>query len=467
MGSRPGPGDPQFYSGNREAIPGRGRTLYSGLMKYFGTDGIRGLALSSPLTLQEATRWGAAWSQVGRLRGIEQLLIGWDPRTSSEPLYRAFRTGVGQGLDVVCLGLVPTPAVAWSVAEATRGGVPTWGLMISASHNPPEDNGLKGFDQHGEKLSEATERALEETFDALQEPTTLLLDTPEAGIGPYLTHLGALELPPGFQAVVDCAHGATAPWASKVLQGTGITWLGTPADGARINVGVGSTHLEALRAEVLARGADLGIAFDGDGDRCLFLDAEGRLVDGDQMLWLLALERRRTGEALPGVVGTVMTNGGLEAALRGQDISFVRTPVGDKFLLRELGERGWDLAAEASGHVIQKHWGPSGDGLATALSVLRALLARPAAERWSWRFEAWPLRLVNLVARERRPLEECPRLSQAMNRLETSHGNDLRLVVRWSGTEPKLRLMGEAMEPKLLDDALGELEAAAKVDLGI
>jgi phosphoglucosamine mutase len=436
-------------------------------LRYFGTDGIRGKALSPPLTLQEATRWGAAWSQVGRLRGIEQLLIGWDPRLSSEPLYHAFRTGVGQGLDVVCLGMVPTPAVAWSVAEATRNGVPTWGLMISASHNPPEDNGLKGFDQHGEKLSEATERGLEDTFEALQEPTTILVDTPQAGIQPYLDHLGTLEFPADFKIVMDCAHGATAPWAEQIFSGQGLTWLGTPEDGARINVGVGSTHLEALRAEVLARSADLGVAFDGDGDRCLFLDAQGNLVDGDQMLWLLALERRRLGEPLPGVVGTLMTNGGLEAALRSQGIPFVRTPVGDKFLLREMSERGWDLAAEASGHVIQKNLGPSGDGLATALTVLKALLTRPAAERWSWRFHAWPLRLVNLVARERRPLEQCAHLRGAMASLESSHGDDLRLVVRWSGTEPKLRLMGEAMEPRLLDEALDQLEAAAKVDLGI
>lgn len=436
-------------------------------MKYFGTDGIRGKALTSPLTLQEVTRWGAAWSQVGRLRGIERLLIGWDPRTSSEPLYHAFRTGVGQGLDVVCLGMVPTPAVAWSVAEATRNGIHTWGLMISASHNPPEDNGLKGFDQNGEKLSEATERALEDTFDALQEPTTLLMDTPQAGIEPYLAHLGSLEFPTGFQVVMDCAHGATAPWAEKLFTGPGLTWLGCPADGRRINVGVGSTHLEGLRTEVLARGAELGVAFDGDGDRCLFLDREGRLVDGDQMLWLLALERRRTGEALPGVIGTVMTNGGLEMALRGQGIPFVRTPVGDKYLLRELGERGWDLAAEASGHVIQKRLGPSGDGLATALTVARALLARPEAERWSWRFEAWPLRLVNLLAKERRPIDQCAHLQRTIGTLESNHGADLRLVVRWSGTEAKLRLMGEARNATVLDEALHQLEAAAKIDLGV
>ncbi len=436
-------------------------------LHYFGTDGIRGRALASPLTLPEATRWGAAWSQVGRLQGIQRLLVGWDPRTTSEDLFRAFRTGVGAGLDVVSLGMVPTPAVAWSVAEESRRGTPAWGLMISASHNPPEDNGLKGFNSAGEKLEEEEERALEDAFDHIQEPTTLLLDTPEAGIEAYLTHLGSLELPPDLRVVVDCAHGAAAAWAPRVLRGEGLRWIGCPADGARINVGVGSTHLEALREAVAAEGAALGLAFDGDGDRCLLVDGSGALVDGDQMLWLLALDRRAAGDPPPGVVGTVMTNGGLETALRGADIPFVRTPVGDKFLLRELAARGWDLAAEASGHVIQKRVGPSGDGLATALAVLRALLHRPAEERWSWRFRAWPLRLVNLRARERRPIGDCARLQAAMGDLESTHGEALRLVIRWSGTEPKLRLMGEAQDPAVLDRALERLEAAARQDLGL
>jgi phosphoglucosamine mutase len=232
-------------------------------------------------------------------------------------------------------------------------------------------------------------------------------------------------------------------------------------------VGVGSTHLEALTAEVKARGAQLGIAFDGDGDRCLLVDDQGHLVDGDQLLWLLTLDRMEAGDPPPGVVGTVMTNGGLEAMLRLEGIPFVRTPVGDKFLLREMAERGWDLAAEASGHLIQKRVGPSGDGLATALAALKALMHRPADQRWTWRFEPWPLKLLNLVARERRPVEDCPLLTHMIQELEGSHGEELRLVIRWSGTEPKLRLMGESRDPALLEQALSWLEAAAKSDLKI
>jgi phosphoglucosamine mutase len=232
-------------------------------------------------------------------------------------------------------------------------------------------------------------------------------------------------------------------------------------------VGVGSTHIEQLAAKVVELGADAGFAFDGDGDRCLMVDGRGALVDGDQLLWLLAQDLHHSGRPLPGVVGTVMSNGGLEEALGGLGIPFVRTPVGDKHMLRELARRGWDLAAEASGHLVQKHVGPSGDGMATALAVLGALLRRDRADRWSWLFRPWPLRLVNILASDRRPVEACPHLLAAIHSLEASHGSALRMVVRWSGTEPKLRLMVEARETGLMNQALVDLELAARTDLAI
>ena len=435
-------------------------------LKYFGTDGIRGKALEYPLRLEDASRWGAAWAQAARAEGVEQLVVGWDPRLSSEPLYQAFRQGVGMRLELLCLGLAPTPAVAWTVARLSAAGPKTWGLMISASHNPPEDNGLKGFNESGEKLEEEQEAALETAFEALHEPTTILVEDHPEPLLPYLEHLGGIDLPASFPVVLDCAHGATAPFAAGLIRGAA-GLLGTPADGARINTGVGSTHLDTLQAAVRSLDAALGIAFDGDGDRCLLVDSTGKLVDGDQILWLLVQDRLARGERVAGVVGTLMTNAGFEAALATKGVPFVRTPVGDKFMLRELGKRGWDLAAEASGHVIQKNLGPSGDGLATALAVLRALLALPPSGRWSWRFQPWPLRLENLVARERRPLEACPRLSQAEAGLVERHGDEIRVVVRWSGTEPKLRLMVEARTPDLVDLALAELDAAARQDLGL
>lgn len=435
-------------------------------LKYFGTDGIRGKALESPLSLQDAARWGAAWAAAARAAGVTRLVAGWDPRLSSEPLFEAFRAGLGGSLELLRLGLAPTPAVAWTVARLSASGPKTWGLMISASHNPPEDNGLKGFNELGEKLEEEQEASIERAFE---DGVTREMGKPRERslpMEPYLAHLQGLDLPASLPVVLDCAHGATAPFAGGLIRGA-VACLGVPEDGARINVGVGSTHLDALRAELRRRGAALGIAFDGDGDRCLMLDAAGELVDGDQILWLLVQDRLARGEKVPGVVGTLMTNAGFEAALASKGVPFVRTPVGDKFMLRELGRRGWDLAAEASGHVIQKGLGPSGDGLATALAALAALLRLPEDRRWAWRFEPWPLRLENLVARERRPVEACLRLKASEASLRTRHGEAIRVVVRWSGTEPKLRLMVEARTEALVDEALAELDAAAREDLGL
>ena len=436
-------------------------------LRYFGTDGIRGVALRSPLTLEEVSRWGVAWSQVALESGVKRLVVGWDPRSSSGPMSEAFILGVGLGPKVLVLGMAPTPAVAWNVARLSAGGEKSWGLMISASHNPPEDNGLKGFNELGEKLEEDQEQAIERAFDELPEPTTIFAPPARLDLKPYLTHLEGITLPPEFRVVIDCAHGATAEAALELFRGGELHWLGVPADGPRINVGVGSTHLAALAATVVARKAQLGIAFDGDGDRCLLVDGTGEVVDGDQMVWLLAQDRVACGDAPHGVVGTLMTNGGLAQALGQIGIPFVRTAVGDKYLLRELAKQGWDLAAEASGHLIQKRLGPSGDGLATALSVLRAVLHRPADRRWAWTFRPWPQRLVNVMARDRKPVEACGNLLSAMAAIDARWGSGVRQVVRWSGTEPKLRLMVEAQEAAWVDEALRELETAARRDLAI
>ncbi len=435
-------------------------------LQYFGTDGIRGRADASPLTLQEVGAWGSAWAQVAQQAGITHLVAGWDPRLSSESIWNAFSEGVGPSLELSVLSMVPTPAVAWTVQQASLAGRPSWGLMISASHNPPEDNGLKGFNTLGEKLSEAEEGAIEAAFAQSRTAGGAPRIRP-GSIDPYLEHLEGLDLPPDLSVVVDGAHGASGPSARRLLRGAGVKWLAAEPDGARINVGVGSTHLEALKAAVKAEAADFGVAFDGDGDRCLMVDHHGEVLDGDQMLWLLAQDRVAVGDPPPGVVGTVMSNGGLEQALREAGIPFVRTPVGDKHLLRELAARGWDLAAEASGHVIQKRLCPSGDGLATALSLLRALIHRPKVHRFDWTFAPWPQRLVNVVARERRPVEGMERLCSAMAVIDSRWEGGARQVIRWSGTEPKLRLMVEAREAAWVDQSLAELEAAARADLGL
>jgi phosphoglucosamine mutase len=220
-----------------------------------------------------------------------------------------------------------------------------------------------------------------------------------------------------------------------------------------------------LQAAVRERGADVGVAFDGDGDRCLMVNGAGEVVDGDQILWLLTQSRIAAGERPRGVVGTVMSNEGLARALASVGVPFVRTPVGDRYLIQELRSRGWDLAAEASGHLIQRRLGGTGDGLKTAISAIRALLSRPAGERWDFRFTPWPLEMVNVVAAKRVDIERCERLSRAISGLERQWGKELRLLVRWSGTEPKLRLMVEGTSEARVDEALRELEKAAREDL--
>jgi len=438
-------------------------------LRYFGTDGIRGRAFESPLSIKEVYNWGRAWAVVAKDNNIQNLIIGWDGRTSCETLLQAFLTGFGHEIKTILLGVVPTPAVAWITSRHASA----WGLVISASHNPPEDNGLKGFDCKGAKLAEEVELAIESTFAAISNEkagtSVLQYNGSELTIQPddmekYLAHLGEMLVPSSFPIVIDCAHGATAPWAGLIFKGS-INWVGVPNDGERINVGVGSTQLDALRQQLLSVKAAAGVAFDGDGDRCLIMDDNGEVVDGDQMLWLLAQDHKQRGIALPGIIGTVMSNGGLEQGLKELGIPFVRTPVGDKFMVRELDITGWDLAAETSGHLIQRHIGPSGDGLATALAVLRIIIKKPMEHRWDWRFKPWPLKLVNIRVQCRKDLESCAAIQKTIEAVNLEHGNSIRLVIRWSGTEPLLRLMAEAKENWQVEQVLDRLTTAAKEDL--
>ncbi|MEI8257438.1 MAG: hypothetical protein WCJ30_17325, partial [Deltaproteobacteria bacterium] len=424
---------------------------------YFGTDGIRGAAYEPPLTIPDVMRWGAAWAEVARCHGVESLLLGWDPRESSLAMAEAFASGAERRITVRALGMQPTPAIALKVAS-TPGA---WGVVVSASHNPPADNGLKGLDGSGEKLAEDIEEQVEAAYRQVGPPGTLRpLQIEADGADAYLAHVDPVQLPDDFRAIVDCAHGATASFVRRALRGEGIRYRGVPADGARINVGVGAADLAGLQAVVKQTGANIGIAFDGDGDRCMAVASDGSVVDGDQILWLLVRARIAAGDPPAGVVGTVMSNGGLEAALRRAHVPFVRTAVGDKYLGRELRARGWDLAAEASGHVIQRRLGPTGDGIATAVTMLRELLRYRGESRWNWRFEPWPFRTVNVCVAERRPLERCVLLQQVIGSIGGLWGDSVRTVVRWSGTEPKLRLTVEGQDEARVAYALDALEHA-------
>ena len=435
-------------------------------LRYFGTDGIRGRAFTSPLTLPEVSRWGGAWAEVARSRDIKEFVIGWDPRLSSESLVKAFLLGVGETIRTCILGLAPTPAVAYAVATRSMA----WGLVFSASHNPPEDNGIKSFNNYGEKISLEDELALEaafNNFDAITTPdsTHVNLNIQNSIIDAYINHLAGIDLPDNIVIVVDCANGATAQLAPLLFRGKGVHWLGVPADGAKINLGTGSSNIGHVSSKVKELEADMGIAFDGDGDRCLVVDANGNLVDGDQLIWLIAHELHKNKQSPQGVVGTVMSNSGLEEALLGLGIPFVRTAVGDKHMLRELALRDWKLAAEASGHVVQKQISPSGDGLATALTAVRALINRSSLNRWSWQFKPWHMRLVNLNTINHKPIESYQNLLAATKSIESKYGSAIRVVIRQSGTESKLRLMAETKSKALTDEVLKILERAAKVDL--
>lgn len=437
-------------------------------LQYFGTDGIRGRAFDSPLTLEEVSRWGKSWANLANSRGIQEFVIGWDPRLSSEPLVRAFLSGVGKIVRTCLLGIVPTPAVAYIAANKPF----TWGLMFSASHNPPEDNGIKSFNNHGEKISEEEELALEAAFNRIGTTSTsdaehANLATQNTLINLYINHLNSVDLPDDMTVVVDCANGATAPWAQLLLHGKNIHWLGVPADGTKINLGNGSSNISYISNKVRELKADMGIAFDGDGDRCLMVDANGDLIDGDQLIWLIAQDLYKKQQPPSGVVGTIMSNSGLEEALFDLGIPFVRTAVGDKHMLRELARRNWELAAEASGHVIQKYISPSGDGLATALTAMRALISRSLPERWSWQFRPWHMQLVNLNAANHKPIESCQNLLNATKNLESKYGSEVRIVIRWSGTESKLRLMAETKSESITNEVLSILESAAQADLVI
>jgi len=435
-------------------------------LQYFGTDGIRGRAFASPLTLEEVSRWGRSWANLARSRGIQEFVIGWDPRISSEPLVKAFLSGVNNIMRTCILGVVPTPAVAYIVANRPFA----WGLIFSASHNPPEDNGIKSFNGLGEKTSAEEELALEAEFNrigaiAIKDTTNIDITIQHNIIDTYINHLKGIDIPDDLSVVVDCANGATAPWAQLLLRGKKIHWLGVPADGTKINLGTGSSNICHISNKVRELKADMGIAFDGDGDRCLMVDANGNLIDGDQLIWLIVQDLYKQQQKPLGVVGTIMSNSGLEEALLALDIPFVRTAVGDKHMLRELARRNWKLASEASGHVIQKHISPSGDGLATSLTAMQALISRNSSERWSWQFKPWYMHLVNLNAKIHQPIESCKTLSNVTKNLESQYGPDIRIVIRWSGTESKLRLMAETKSKSLTYKILNALECAARTDL--
>ncbi len=431
--------------------------------RYFGTDGVRGLA-NGDLTPELALALSAAAARVliGHDPSHRPLaVVGRDSRASGEMLEAATVAGLtSAGADVVRVGVLPTPAVAFLTAEFGAD----LGVVLSASHNPMPDNGVKLFARGGEKLPDDIEAEIEATVEAgplAGRPTGAAIgrvrDAPDAGER-YISHL--LSAVPtrldGLRVVVDCAHGAASAVAPEAYRRAGalVTTIGADPDGLNINDGVGSTHIEALAKCVVTEGADLGIAHDGDADRCLAVDASGQTVDGDQILAISALEMHAAGRLRENtVVVTVMSNLGFHHAMRDAGIEVVTTTVGDRYVLDALRARGLSFGGEQSGHVIYTDSATTGDGLLTALHVMACMAstAKPLAELASV-VRRLPQVLINVPVTDRRAACASADVVHAVRHAEAELGDTGRILLRPSGTEQLVRVMVEAATQQRADE---------------
>ena len=453
------------------------QSLMTGKRRLFGTDGIRGKANIEPMTAGLGLRLGQA-AGLWFTRGVHRhrVVIGKDTRLSGYMIEPALTAGfIGAGMDVVLVGPLPTPAIAL----LTRSLRADLGVMISASHNPYEDNGIKLFGPDGYKLSDETEAGIEALMDSdlaaqLAEPSKLgrasrLEDAP----GRYIEAAKAsfprgLRLD-GLKIVVDCANGAAYRVAPTVLWelGAEVIAVGVAPDGFNINRGCGSTVPDFIRGEVIRTGAHLGLALDGDADRLILCDEQGTIVDGDQVLALIAHSWNRAGRlAGGGIAATVMSNLGLERFVGGQGITLHRTQVGDRYVMERMRELGLNLGGEQSGHMIMSDYATTGDGLLAALQVLAVLVeeGRPASEVLRL-FDPLPQVLKNVRYSGRSPLE-APQVRRAILAAEAMLAATGRLLIRRSGTEPLVRVMAEGEDEALVlsvvDGLCAEISAAAE-----
>jgi phosphoglucosamine mutase len=439
--------------------------------KYFGTDGIRGTVGHAPITPDFVMRLAHAVGRV--LRQSEKnpvVLIGKDTRISGYMLESALESGFNSaGVDVVLLGPVPTPAVAY----LTRARRASLGVVISASHNPFDDNGIKFFSAKGTKLSDEWEIAVEKLVD---EPP-VWVSSAELGkakrlddaAGRYIefcksTFSNEFSLK-GMKIVVDAAHGAAYQIAPKVFHelGADVIAIGCSPDGLNINKDVGATHPEALVAAVKLHHADYGVALDGDADRLQFVDATGRLYNGDELLYLMVTDRIARDEVVPGVVGTLMTNMAVELAIKAKNIEFVRSKVGDRYVLEVLQEKKWLLGGEGSGHLLALDKHTTGDGLISALQVLQACVAtgRTMAELLS-EVVLFPQVLINVRLGKDQNWQANAQLTQAIQEVEAELGQAGRVLIRASGTEPLVRVMVEARSAEVAQRCAEKMAATLR-----
>ena len=447
--------------------------------KYFGTDGIRGKVGEHPITPEFMLRLGYAAGRVltsikGNLaKGAHPaVIIGKDTRISGYMLEAALEAGLSAaGVDVLLTGPMPTPAVAY-LTRALRAQA---GIVISASHNPYYDNGIKFFSSQGAKLDDEIEHAIEAELDkplAVMESAKLgKARRIDDAAGRYVefcksTFPSNMDLR-GLKIVLDCAHGATYHVAPPVFHelGAEIICIGNKPDGLNINLDVGSTHPQALQKAVVEHSADLGIAFDGDGDRVMMVDASGNLLDGDQLLYIIASGLKASSKLQGGVAGTLMTNLALEHAFEKQKIPFARAKVGDRYVLELLNEKKWSLGGENSGHILTLDKHTSGDAIIAALQVLHAL-KQSGKTLTQMNLPLFPQVLINVTykatdGKQKLDLNDSA-IQTAVKKAETELNGTGRVLLRASGTEPKIRVMVEGQDAKLVQKLAEEIAEVVK-----
>jgi phosphoglucosamine mutase len=446
--------------------------------KLFGTDGIRGVAGSTPLDPDTVNAVGSALGAwiLGK-HADPRVVIGMDTRESGPWLAEEVAGGLARhGIGVDFAGITTTPGVAY----LAKTGPYAAGVMISASHNPFQDNGIKIIDHSGYKLADEVEEALEAdivaALAACQGTSPVKLTIDEHLDQVYIEHLaGTVEKPfHGLKLAVDCANGSASHLAPALFQRLGATLVlsGCAPDGRNINLGCGSLHLEALREKVLAESADLGIAFDGDADRALFVAKSGKIVDGDAVMLLCARRLLEQGkladrDGKPVVIATVMSNLGLQRALQSHGIEMARTAVGDKYVLEEMLRRDAAIGGEQSGHVIFRDYTTTGDGMLTALRVLDVITASgQGLDELTSELQVYPQLLVNVRVKQRKPLGELPAVQEEIRAAEASFGDSGRILVRFSGTEPLARVMVEGPDQARVKSWADRIAAKIRVELG-
>lgn len=442
--------------------------------RYFGTDGIRGKVGEEPVTAEFMLRLGWAAGKVFLTQGRGRVLIGKDTRISGYMFESALEAGLASaGMDVLLLGPMPTPAIAY----LTRTFNANAGIVISASHNPYYDNGVKFFSGEGKKLDDeveyAIERELDSTMQMVESKHIGKVSRIEDAAGRYIEFCKSCFPSDynlkGKRIVVDCANGATYHIAPSVFRelGAEVIEVGVDPDGFNINQQVGSTTPEVLAKKVLKEEADFGVALDGDGDRVIMVDHMGDVVDGDELLLIIAVWRKQSGSLDGGVVGTLMSNLGLEKALQNQNIPFARAAVGDRYVIAELQNRNWKIGGEPSGHIICLNLTSTGDGIITALQVIAATeCLGKNLHKVKKMMEKYPQRMINVKCRQGITIESIQPVNDAVKATEKKLNGKGRVLLRPSGTEPVVRVMVEGEDRELVEELVKELAEVVEQAVG-